>query len=108
MGGDGIVVFVTCKAGDAERIAVRLVEEGLAACVNILPSVRSVFSWGGNIETDSEEMLVIKSLERTWPALSARVKELHPYEIPEIISLRIEAGNQPYLDWLNSAVKQSQ
>ena len=100
-----IIVLVTCPASESEKLARALVERSLAACVNIVPGIRSIYVWEGKVCNESEELLVIKSTTAAWDQLSTAVKELHSYDVPEIISLPIGAGDKPYLDWLNSAVR---
>jgi periplasmic divalent cation tolerance protein len=102
-----VVVWVTCPAAKAEAIASGLVEEGLAACVNILPGITSIFRWQGKICRDQETLLFIKTNRNLWDRLEKRIRELHSYEVPEIICLPIDGGHQPYLDWLNSSIKLS-
>ena len=94
------VVLCTTPTDQAQAIAEALVEERLAACVNIVPRVVSVYRWKGAIETDDESLLVIKTRDELFPRLDARMRELHPYEVYELIALPIERGHQPYLDWL--------
>ena len=96
------IVLTTCPdAACAERIARALVEEGLAACVNILPPMRSIYRWKGKIEDVTEQLLVIKSALARFPALRDRLRALHPYELPEIIAVPIADGLPEYLAWLN-------
>ena len=96
------IVLTTCPDGDcAERIARALVEEGLAACVNILPPTRSIYRWKGKIEDATEQLLVIKSTLARFPAIRDRLRALHPYELPEIIAVPIADGLPEYLAWLN-------
>jgi periplasmic divalent cation tolerance protein len=96
------IVLTTCPdAACAERIARALVEEGLAACVNILPSMRSIYKWKGKIEDATEQLLVIKSAVARFPAICDRLRSLHPYELPEIIAVPIVEGLPEYLAWLN-------
>lgn len=96
------IVLTTCPdAACAERIAQALVEEGLAACVNILPPMQSIYKWKGKIETASEQLLVIKSTLARFPAIRDRLRALHPYELPEIIAVPIADGLPEYLAWLN-------
>jgi periplasmic divalent cation tolerance protein len=96
------IVLTTCPdAASAERIARVLVEEGLAACVNILPPMRSIYRWKGKIEDSNELLLVIKSSTARFPAIRDRVQALHPYELPEIIAVPIADGLPDYLAWLN-------
>jgi periplasmic divalent cation tolerance protein len=95
------IVLTTCPdQACAERIAKVLVEEGLAACVNILPPMRSVYKWQGKIESESEQLLLIKSTNQAFPAIRARILELHPYELPEIVAVPIADGLDRYLNWL--------
>ena len=96
------IVLTACPdAACAERIARALVEEGLAACVNILPPMRSIYRWKGKIEDATEQLLVIKSTLARFPAICDRVRSLHPYELPEIIAVPIADGLPEYLAWLN-------
>ena len=88
-----ITVFVTAPPDKAEGIARPLVEERLAACANIIPSVRSIYSWKGEICTDDEVLMVLKTRASLLETLRARVLELHPYEVPEVIALPITAGH---------------
>ncbi len=96
------IVLTTCPdAASAEHIARALVEEGLAACVNILPPMRSIYRWKGKIEDATEQLLVIKSAAARFPAIRDRLRALHPYELPEIIAVPIADGLPDYLAWLN-------
>jgi periplasmic divalent cation tolerance protein len=96
------IVLTTCPdVASAERIARTLVEEELAACVNILPPMRSIYRWQGKIEDASEQLLVIKSATARFPAIRDRLRALHPYELPEIIAVPIVDGLPAYLAWLN-------
>jgi periplasmic divalent cation tolerance protein len=98
---DFIVVFVTVgSAGEGDRLAQALVEERLAACVNRLPGIRSVYRWEGKVEQSAEELLIIKTRQALFAALEKRVRELHGYAVPEIIALPVIAGSEPYLKWL--------
>jgi len=100
------VVLVTCQdAAEAESIANTLVEEKLAACVNIAPSVKSIYRWKGKIERASEAMLFIKTRSDLFEQLSARIKQKHSYSCPEIISLPITQGFGPYLEWLKESTQ---
>lgn len=85
---------------NANLIATTLVEENLAACVNILPSVTSVYKWEGIIQTDNEMLLIIKTQEEKFEALEAKIKELHEYTVPEIIALPIVEGSEEYQNWI--------
>lgn len=98
---DKIVLFTTVSSPEeADRLARTLVERRLAACVNILPQVRSVYRWQGKVEDSSEILLVIKSRRALFAALSEAVRALHSYEIPELIALPVVDGYPPYLDWI--------
>ena len=97
------VAFVTtANAEESERIASALVTEGLAACVNIIPGITSIYRWEGKLEKDSECKLVIKTREEHIEALIARVVELHSYDVCEVTVLPIIAGNPPYLAWIDA------
>jgi periplasmic divalent cation tolerance protein len=102
-----LIVFVTVAShADGERIAEAVVGEQLAACVNILGPIRSIYRWQGEICRDDEHLLLIKSTRARYPALEARVKALHSYEVPEVIALPIERGSAEYLQWLREALEQ--
>ncbi len=99
---DKVVVLVTCGTRDeAGRIAKRLVERRLAACVNVLDArVRSTYRWKGKVETAEEILLLIKSSKKLFRAVRAEVERLHSYEVPEVIALPIADGSPAYLAWL--------
>ena len=100
-----IVVLCTCPEGDAAGdIARTLVEDGLAACVNRLPGVVSYFHWEGRVEEERETLLLIKSTPARLEALSARIRTLHPYELPEVVAVPVSGGLAAYLDWVRSSV----
>ncbi|MFQ5608528.1 MAG: divalent-cation tolerance protein CutA, partial [Candidatus Zixiibacteriota bacterium] len=94
------VTLITCPSQDAEKIARALVEECLAACVNIIPQALSVYRWENKIESDSESILIVKSTSERHEELSRRVMELHPYSCPEIIALPVSEGLESYLSWV--------
>jgi len=97
------VVALLVTAPDEEtgrRIARALVEERLAACVNVLPGVRSIYRWKGAVEEASEVMLVAKTRAERTGALAARVRALHPYELPEVVALPVTDGSRAYLRWV--------
>ena len=95
-----LVVLVTCPAGKARGLAQQLVKRRLAACVNIVPAVESIFRWKGAVDRCREALLVIKTGANRFERLRRAVIELHPYEVPEVIALPIVAGHRPYLDWV--------
>jgi periplasmic divalent cation tolerance protein len=97
------VVAMLVTAPDEEtgrRIARALVEERLAACVNVLPGVRSIYRWKGAVEEASEVMLVAKTRAERAGLLAARVRALHPYELPEVVALPVTDGSRAYLRWV--------
>ncbi len=99
------VLLSTCAPQDAERLASFLVEGGHAACVNIVPQVTSVYRWEGKVERAAESLLVIKCpRDRAEAVTGALVKE-HPYEVPEVIVLKVKGGNSKYLDWVLQSAK---
>jgi periplasmic divalent cation tolerance protein len=100
-----VIVLTTLPAeGDAEKLASQLVEERLAACVNILP-IRSVYRWKNAVERADERQLVIKTTRAQVIVLEARLRALHPYDIPEFIVLPIDSGSADYLSWLSESTK---
>ena len=103
-GGPVVALTTVASQDDAERIARSLVEKGLAACVNIVPGVVSIYRWKDGIERDQEWLLVIKTRGERFAALKTALIAEHPYELPELVALPIAAGHQPYLDWLDAAV----
>jgi periplasmic divalent cation tolerance protein len=99
-----MILITTGSMDEASTIAQALVERMLAACVNIVPSITSVYRWQGKVQRDSEVLLIVKSRQAVFEHLVNCVKELHSYETPEIIALPIVAGDADYLRWLDSAV----
>lgn len=101
-----IVVLITTSSGqEAETIGKALVESRLAACVNILPGVRSLFWWQGTIEHQEEVLMVVKSRSDLLPAMIEVVKRLHSYTVPEVVALPILAGSPDYLAWLDASLR---
>jgi periplasmic divalent cation tolerance protein len=97
------LIFSTCPSPTvARRIARRLVEERLAACVNVVPMAQSVYRWRGKVESAREWLLIIKSRRTAYARLEARLRELHPYELPEIIAVPIAQGLAAYLSWIDN------
>lgn len=92
----------------AESLARELVDRRLAACVNIVGQVCSVYRWKGEIAREAEKLLVIKTEARLWDELRQAIRELHSYEVPEILALPIEEGDPDYLSWLSGCVKGSE
>jgi periplasmic divalent cation tolerance protein len=96
-----MIVYCTCPdAASAEMLSHALVSERLAACVNALPGVRSIYRWQGRIETADEVLLLIKTTDERLPALIERVHALHPNELPEVVAVEVSGGLAPYLHWV--------
>jgi periplasmic divalent cation tolerance protein len=101
-----VVLFVTVPSADvASLIGTALVTEHLAACVNVLPGVRSLYLWEGAVHDDAELLLVIKSCRDRIPRLQARVLALHPYSVPEVVVLPIVDGSPRYLEWVRASTQ---
>ena len=97
-----LVVLSTCSSQEeAERIGSAVVEKRLAACVTVMPNVTSIYRWQGAVEKASEWMLVIKTRRDLFEDLSAELKRIHSYEVPEIIALTVVDGNAAYLEWID-------
>ena len=98
---DKIAILVTASSMDeAAKIGRTLVEEGFAACANIVEGVRSIYRWKGEVCDDQECLMVVKTTAPNFDAVEKRVRELHSYEVPEVIAIPIVKGSKPYLDWL--------
>ncbi|OIP64340.1 MAG: divalent-cation tolerance protein CutA [Nitrospirae bacterium CG08_land_8_20_14_0_20_52_24] len=96
-----VAVFVTASSREeAETIAKELVGSRLAACANIFPEIRSIFRWKGKVQKEQEVLLIIKSRLALFDRIEQRVRELHSYEVPEIVAVPIVKGSPPYLDWV--------
>jgi len=103
---EAIVVFMTAASGEeAARLADMLIGAHLAACVQILPEMESVYRWQGKVERQAETLLLAKTTRSKFEELEREVRALHSYETPEIIALPIVAGSSPYLEWLSAGVK---
>jgi periplasmic divalent cation tolerance protein len=100
-----IVLSTAGSEQEAHKIAHTLVKRRLAACVNILPQVQSIYRWKGEIESAQEWLLLIKTRADKFPAVRDAIGELHSYEVPECIVLEIEDGSPPYLQWLEKATE---
>jgi periplasmic divalent cation tolerance protein len=99
-----LIVFITAPNEDeAAKIARALVEEKLAGCVNIIRNIRSIYRWQGNIEDDTEVLMIAKTKKKLFNSLEKKVKELHSYSVPEIIAMPIAEGSNEYLQWLRDA-----
>ncbi len=96
-------VFITAPNLEcAESLARALVEERLAACANVVPGIRSFYRWEGEVQDDPEVLLIVKTRADRCSALAARVDELHPYELPEVLDLPAAGGSRAYLDWVRT------
>ena len=103
---DKRLVLTTCGSlEEARSIAQTLVERQLAACVNIVPQIESVFRWHGEVETSAEWLLVIKTTAEAFERLRETLTELHSYELPECIAIAIEDGSAAYLEWMGESVR---
>jgi periplasmic divalent cation tolerance protein len=101
-----IVLSTAGSEDEARKIALYLVQNRMAACVNIVPQVESIYRWQDKVETSREWLLVIKTTAEGFPAIRDRIQEMHSYEVPECILLTIEDGAPAYLDWLKSSVSE--
>jgi periplasmic divalent cation tolerance protein len=100
MSSDVLVVFSTLPLDKADAIAEALVTERLAACVNLVGPVRSIYRWDGALQKDSELFAIIKTTAARYDEMATRLRALHPYEVPEILALPVGAGYPRYLDWV--------
>ena len=100
------LALVTCPPDAAKNLAASLVEQRVAACVNILPQVQSVYRWEGKITHDTEHLLLIKFAAGDFDRLCDAVLKLHPSELPEIIAVNVNDGHAPYLDWILASTHQ--
>jgi periplasmic divalent cation tolerance protein len=96
-----VVVLCTCPDGEtARRLAAGLVEARLAACVNILPEIRSIYRWQGETCDEAEVLMIAKTTVRGYPELERWLREQHPYDLPEVLALPVAAGSRGYLEWV--------
>ncbi len=101
MSAEHYLVLTTCPHETvAHELAEALLNERLAACINIIPGLRSVYRWKGELEEGTEVLLMIKAARAVYPRLEERIRASHPYELPEIIALDIAAGSAAYLAWI--------
>lgn len=99
----GVVLVTASSQQEAEAIATSLVKSQLAACVSLVP-IQSIYTWQGELHQDQEWQLLIKTDLTQFQTLEAKIRELHSYEVPEIIALPIVAGSHPYLNWISESV----
>ena len=104
---DGFVIVLTTIGADIDPavLGTRLVEERLAACVNVLPEMDSFFRWRGAVERDQERQVIIKTTSERLPDLERRLHELHPFELPEFLVLSVQQGSEAYLRWVTSSTQ---
>jgi periplasmic divalent cation tolerance protein len=100
----GLVFVTAANERQAEAIARALVAERLAACVNVVGPIRSIYRWRAAVEDEREFLLIIKTATHRFARVERRVRELHSYEIPEIVSVRLDAGSAPYLAWIFESI----
>lgn len=101
-----IVHTTAANPDEASHLARTLVEERLAACATVIPAVQSTYHWQGQVESSTETLLLLKTGRDQLAALEVRLLELHSYQTPEFLVLRVEAGSQSYLDWLQASLRQ--
>ena len=107
---DMLIVLCTCPIADgdsesvAKTLARGLIEKKLAACVNIMPPMSSIYSWQGEIHEDNEQLLIIKTTRTRYPQLEVELRQAHPYELPEIIAVPLSQGLPEYLSWVTESV----
>src|SRR5581483_3199506 len=103
---DKIVVLTTAGSEtEARKLAQELVERKLAACVNIIPRIQSVYRWEGKVESAEEFLLLIKTTKSRFPDLQSAIRELHSYELPECVLISMDAGSEEYLKWIDESVQ---
>ena len=103
-----LITLCTCPSqAVAEEIATSLVEQGIAACINIIPKITSIYKWQGKLEKDEETLMLIKTDQSRYRDLEQALLSLHPYELPEIIAVPVEQGLTGYLNWVTQCTKNS-
>jgi len=106
---EALIVYITApNEEEAAKIAKILVEERLAGCVNIVKDIRSIYSWQGKLEDEKEVLMIVKTRQKLFSALTSKVKELHSYTVPEIIAMPIVDGSEDYINWLQKATRKDQ
>ncbi len=103
---DACTILTTCGSEEAAlTIAAALVDQGFAACVSILPNVKSYYNFKGETHLDEEVMLIIKTTVELFPTVSEVITDLHTYEVPEILMLPVQEGSEPFLDWIRETTR---
>jgi periplasmic divalent cation tolerance protein len=98
--GEILLVLVSCPADKLDDISIDLIESGLASCINVVPGVKSFYHWQGKLQQDKESLMLIKCPANNYKRLESRILDLHPYELPEILTVSVSGGLQAYLDWV--------
>ena len=99
-----VILSTAGSEGEARKVAHHLMEHQLAACVNILPGIESIYRWRGKVESAREWLLLIKTTAEKFPAVRDAIREVHSYELPECIAIAIEDGSEEYLQWIGDCV----
>jgi periplasmic divalent cation tolerance protein len=97
-----VVGLITAPVDDGPAIARAIVDRKLAACVNVVPSVQSIYWWDGEVQDDTETLLIVKTIAAAIPALNEALEAIHPYDTFELVVVDIDGGNPPYLDWIKA------
>jgi periplasmic divalent cation tolerance protein len=105
MSGQAVVLSTAGTEDEASRIARALIERRLAACVNVVPGVRSTYRWQGAVRTDAEWLLIVKTRRDRFDEVRAAIRELHSYELPEVVMLDVAEGDAAYLAWIDESLK---
>lgn len=101
-----IIVFITCaNKKQADKIASGLIKEKLAACVNTVPKIKSLFWWENKVDSCEESLLIVKSKKEKLPGIIKSVRSKHSYKVPEIIALPVLSGYKPYLEWIDDSLR---
>jgi periplasmic divalent cation tolerance protein len=103
-----LVLTTTASLEEGKKIARELVDRRLAACVNILPKIESIYRWEGKVEEAQEYLLLIKTTAEAFPTLSEAIRQLHSYDVPECIALAIEDGSEKYLNWIAESLRKDE
>lgn len=102
---DVLLVFCTFPdIGKARSIGIAMIESHLAACVNLCPGIESIYRWQGQVESSAEVLAIFKTTSASYPAFESRLRELHPYEVPEIVALRPDQVSETYARWIHASV----
>lgn len=100
-----LIVFTTTPTSEAEKLAAAIIEAKLAACVQIIPSIKSIYVWQGEVQKEDESLLLIKTLPEKYVELEAFIKANHSYDVPEIVAVEAERVSDDYVGWLSAVVK---